>query len=479
MPDIELPVYMERVEQSKKRYVVLIGGRGSAKSASMGRMLLKKSLIEKADVLNGREFQKSIEGSVHKLYKNLIRDLDLGDFFHVTKTGIDCIYGNSMAFNGFARNPDAIKSAEGFKYSWMEEAQTASEDTLTDLLPTIRMPGAQLFFTANPKSSSDPFSKRFIVPFLKELLLNGFYEDELHLIVVANWRDNPWHGELEAERLWDFQHKTRALYDHIWEGAFNDSIESPLILAEWFDACVDAHVKLGIKPSGMKMCSHDPSDIGPDSKGYAYRHGSVIMDVQEKIDDDINVGADWACDLALRVRPDVFTWDCDGMGVTLNRQIAASFEGKLTKVVQFKGSKGVHMPDAIFDPAEGHLVGEPRSNKDTFKNQRAQWYFELRKRIRLTWESVTLGKYVDPSSILSFDSSIKSLEKLRSELCRMPIKPNGNGLFELYTKEDMKRLFKMDSPNLGDSVMMLMKPISVVATEYAYTPKPIRSRSYR
>ena len=79
MPDIELPAYMEKVEASTKRYVVLIGGRGSAKSASMGRLLLKKSLIEKADVLNGREFQKSIEGSVHKLYKNLIRDLELDD----------------------------------------------------------------------------------------------------------------------------------------------------------------------------------------------------------------------------------------------------------------------------------------------------------------------------------------------------------------------------------------------------------------
>jgi len=43
----------------------------------------------------------------------------------------------------------------------------------------------------------------------------------------------------------------------------------------------------------------------------------------------------------------------------------------------------------------------------------------------------------------------------------------------------MKRLFKQDSPNLGDSVMMLMKPISVVQNAYEYTPKPMKSRSYR
>ena len=38
----------------------------------------------------------------------------------------------------------------------------------------------------------------------------------------------------------------------------------------------------------------------------------------------------------------------------------------------------------------------------------------------------------------------------------MPIKPNANGLIELYTKPVMKSKFNINSPNLGDSVMMLM-----------------------
>jgi phage terminase large subunit len=54
------------------------------------------------------------------------------------------------------------------------------------------------------------------------------------------------------------------------------------------------------------------------------------------------------------------------------------------------------------------------------------------------------------------------LNKLRSEVCKMPVKPNANGLIELYTKDQMKSKFNVSSPNLGDSVMMLMtNPASV------------------
>ena len=67
------------------------------------------------------------------------------------------------------------------------------------------------------------------------------------------------------------------------------------------------------------------------------------------------------------------------------------------------------------------------------------------------------GDYHDPDTLISFSSDIAALKKLRAELCRMPIKPNGNGLFELYTKQDMKTKFKFASPNLGDCIMMLMR----------------------
>jgi phage terminase large subunit len=428
-----------------------------------------KSQTEACDILCGREYQNSIEDSVHKLIKSLIPKTG-AQGFEVTDKKIDCVTGGGFRFKGFARNSDAVKSAQDFKYSWVEEAQSLSQKSIDDLLPTIRAEGSKLLFTANPQSSEDPFSKRFIVPYLHELQTNGYFEDDMHLIILINWRDNPWHGELELQRLWDFDNLPRAKYDHIWEGAFNDSVEDALIMAEWFDACIDAHIKLGFDPVGARMASHDPSDLGEDTKGYAFRHGSVVLDVDEKVDGDINEGGDWATGKAIEHQCDSYTWDCDGMGVGLNRQTHKAFDGKPTMLSMFKGSETVDNPDGIFEPISGSSIQGQKTNKQAMKNKRAQGYFELRKRVYKTFQAVN-GKYHNPDELISFSSEIPSLTKLRSELCRMPIKPNGNGLFELYSKPEMKNKFKFKSPNLADSVMMLMRQPHKAAQIQPYKPK--------
>ena len=454
---IQIPEKLLPLLTTTARLVVLIGGRGSAKSETVARVLIMKAQTEGSDILCGREYQNSIEDSVHKLIKNLIEKKLRVDGFTVTDKKIDCKTGGGFRFRGFARNSEAVKSASEFKYSWIEEAQSISQQSLDDLLPTIREKGSQLFFTANPQSSADPFSKRFIVPYQRELDAHGFYQDDMHLIIKINWRDNPWHGELEPQRRWDFANLTRAKYDHIWEGAFNDDIEDALIMAEWFDSCVDAHIKLGFAPTGLRYSAHDPSDMGPDAKGFAFRHGSVVIDAREKTTGDVNEGCDWATGLAITHSSDAFTWDCDGLGVSLNRQVVHAFDGKTTRVAMFRGSEKVDFPDAVYCPVTGQLDFQ-RTNKETIKNKRAQYYLALRDAVHRTHLAVCKDKYTDPDQMISFSSKIQALVKLRSELCRMPVKPNTNGLFELYTKDVMKVKFKLDSPNVADTVMMLMRP---------------------
>ena len=477
MPGIQLPHKLHNDKYSilttNARFIVLIGGRGSAKSESVARVLLMKAQTERADILAGREFQISIEDSVHKLLKGLIYDLNI-DGFTVTDKKIDCDAGGCFRFKGFARNSSAVKSAQGFKYSWIEEAQTLSQASIDDLLPTIRENDSKLFFTANPQSSEDPFSKRFIVPFLEDLQKYGYYEDTMHLIIFMNYVDNPWHGELESQRVWDYENMTRAKYDWIWLGAFNDSVEDALILAEWFDACVGAHEKLGFTPTGAKIAAHDPSDIGPDSKGYAMRHGSVILSVEERIIGTVNDGCDWATGLAISQGVDSFTWDCDGMGVSLSRQVSHAFEGKHTKIAMFKGSESPDFPDQIFEPAQKAQIQNQKKNKDALRNKRAQYYHELRKRVYNTYLAVEKSQYISPEKLISFDKSVKILSKLRAELCRMPIKPNSNGKFEMYTKEEMKNKFKFASPNLADALMMTMRQPHLTNNQFVM-PTPMRA----
>jgi len=454
---------------------VAVGGRGSGKSIGFGDIFTMKMETERADVYCLREYQDSISDSVHRVFKDSIQKRMKLSGWKILENKIIAPSGAQTAYKGASRNPDSIQSAQGYKYSWFEEGHRASQDSLDKLIPTIiRNPGAECWFSANPQSSNDPFSQRFVTPYLNALLKDGFYEDDVHLIVFMNWRDNPWwNEEQESIRKWDYENLPRAKYDWIWEGAFNDSVENSIILSEWFDACIDAHKKLGFKPEGAIIAAHDPSDTGGDSKGFAVRHGSVVLDVQEKITGDINEGGDWATGLALQHNADSYTWDCDGLGIGLGRDVSKAFEGKHAIISMFKGSESPDFPEAIYKPALDLVLIGQKTNKEVFRNKRAQYYFALRDRIYKTYRAVEYGEYHNPDEMISFSSDITALTQLRSELCRMPIKPNANGLCELYTKQDMKTKFKFKSPNLSDSVMMLMRHVHKV-NSVPKMPQPLK-----
>ncbi|MGD2065870.1 MAG: PBSX family phage terminase large subunit [Candidatus Bathyarchaeota archaeon] len=474
MSAFEIPEKLLPLLEKKKRFKIVIGGRGSAKSTTIGKIMLMKAETEAADILCLREFQSSIEDSVHKLISSQVEELGVQDRFYVTDKKVECVAnGKGTRYKGAARNPAGIKSAEGYKYAWFEEAQTISDETLKLLIPTIREKDSELWFTANPGSANDAFSKRFIVPFIGELDNSGYYEDDLHLIIVINWRDNPWFPkELEADRRWDYENLSRAEYDHIWEGKFYDSIEDAIIQPEWFDACINAHVKLGIKPSGVEVVAHDPSDTGPDAKGLAYRHGIVIKDIQEMDKGDINTGGDWAIGYAASHKVDAFIWDCDGMGVGLNRQVEQGLTTKNISIEMYKGSQSPRYPDAIYEK----IGGKNKTNSETFANQRAQGYWMLRERMRRTYLAIIKGEYQDPDSLISINGGLDNIGALRSELCRIPKAPNGAGKIQLMKKEDMKKK-GIKSPNLADSVMMAMfyEPKTEEVEEY-HAPIPTTSR---
>ncbi len=432
-----------------------IGGRGSGKSLGIGDMLTVEMESKGHDVYCLREFQDSLTDSVHKVFVGSINDrLDLPGWDIQANTVI-APNGAKTTYKGANRNPDAMQSAQGYLRSWFEEAHRASQDSLDKLLPTIiRNPGAQCWFSANPQSSADPFSQRFLVPYMEDLLRDGYYKDDLHYIVMVNWRDNPWwNDEQEQLRSWDYKHLPRAKYDWIWEGAFNDHIDNALISAEWFDAAIDAHVKLGFEPRGQKVVSHDPSDIGADAKGLCYRHGSVVLDVQERDFGDVNEGCDWAVDYAIAKAADVYIWDCDGLGAALRKQTLDSIAGKKIEHVEFKGSKGVDNPKSIYQEVDSHKNAKAKTNKQAFKNRRAQYYVDLADRFHKTYLAVEKGKYQDPDEMISLSSDIENMAALRAEVCRIPLKPNGSGLIQILSKDEMARI-KIKSPNMSDSLMM-------------------------
>lgn len=463
MPKMSLPRKLLPLVKKKKRYKVVIGGRGSGKSHSVADICLMDAQTNGIKTACFREYMNSMADSVHSLLKDEIERLGLQGFESLNNN-VRHSSGGEFVFRGLARNLESIKSMHGFERFWVEEAQTISYDSIKILSPTLRTEGSEIWLIGNPKSSADPFSQRFIIPFKDELDRNGYYEDDLHLIIVCNYEDNPFFPDvLEEERAYDEQNLSRAEYNHIWRGHFNDTVANAIIPVEWFDACIDAHEKLGFKPLGAKIASHDPSDEGADSKGYALRQGSIFTHIVENEDGDVNDGADWAAQLAIDHGADYFLWDVDGMGIGLKRQINEAFNGIKCETLQFSGAGAVDDPDDVYDEDDRDTSKrQPRTNKETFRNRRAQYYWRMRDRFRATYKAVTEGVYTDPDKMISLSSDIEHMDKLRSEVCRIPLKTNNNGMIQIMAKPEMAKL-GISSPNMSDAMMQCM-----------FAPNPIK-----
>lgn len=450
---IQVPKRLEVFAYKPKRFKVLIGGRGSGKSETVASLFSAMVYQSGCRAVCCREYQTSIRQSVHSLVSRKIKEMDLGGF-NILQAEITHDNGGDIVYQGLSRDPQAIKSIDEAELAWVEEAQSLSHESLEELTPSIRAKGSEIWFTANLGSSKDPFSQKFFKPFESELRRNGYYEDDLHLIVWINYYDNPWFPyELDLERQRDKLVMQDAEYLHKWHGEPSDTIPDAIIAPSWFDACIDAHEKLNFKPFGVEVVSFDPSDMGEDAKGLSYRHGNVFLDIQSRDMGDINEGCDWALDYAVTKKVDHFIWDSDGMGAGLRREINNALDGKKITAHAFYGMSAVDRPDEIYEEGE---TKNSKTNKETFFNLRSQKYWDLRDRCYKTWQAVKHGVYHNPEELVSFSSGIDQIDLVRAEVCRIPRKYANTGRIQIMSKKDMKSL-GIDSPNTADAIMMSLK----------------------
>ena len=470
-----------------KRIKIIVWGRGSTKSTGVGDYIAAK-VSAGALCCCARETQNSIEESVHRTILDEIERLGIPGFID-TKTEIRHEKsGGRVFYRGLSRNITSLKSTlSGIDILWIEEGEDISEQTLHVLTASVRLNATdterllagedvkmpEIIITMNRGTRAGAIAKKWLARAEKALGQCGYYEDDHIMVVEMNYTDMPpaWFlgSGLESERLDDEEKMSRAEYDHKWGGQYLDEIEGTIIKNEWFDAAIDAHLIPRLvevfAPHGAIIAAHDPFDDGNDAGGFAVRHGSIITQVQEKTRGEIDEVCDWATDEAIKAGADWFVWDGDGMGTGLKRQVALAFEGTKTKYHIFKGSasgKGQDNATRVYMPSTDDKNTKAKTYAETFKNNRSQYYGELARRFFNTYNCVVKGKYVDPDDMISLASAgIEDMTGLRTELCRIPRKPNSTGLLQIMSKEDMARL-KITSPNKGDGVMMsLFSPTDV------------------
>ncbi len=160
-----------------------------------------------------REVQKDLAQSSKLLLETKLSSFNLGpaDGFKVFRDVITTPGDGLIIFKGMNDyTADSIKSLEGFKRGWWEEAQGATSHSIKLYRPTMRASGSQMWWSYNPLRRKDPV----------DVMFRGVEKPTGAVVVRANWRDNPWFtDELEQERL-DCLRISPEDYEHVWEGDY-------------------------------------------------------------------------------------------------------------------------------------------------------------------------------------------------------------------------------------------------------------------
>jgi hypothetical protein len=240
---------------------------------------------------------------------------------------------------------------------------------------------------------------------------------------------------------------------------YSASMEGILIPQVWVQSAVDAHIKLNIKPSGIRRLGFDVADEGNDKNANCIRYGiliehveewsgkgSDIMDSVQKVFDD--------CDLYFC---EEFLYDADGLGAGVrgDARIINAKRTKKIKVEPFRGSGAIINPDdSPFTKNIDTSRLEPgRKNIDFFKNYKAQAWWSLRQRFQNTYRAINGSTDYNPDDIISISSAIPQVNKLIIELSQPTYSEDNSGKI-LVNKTPLGG----KSPNKADSVNIAFAP---------------------
>lgn len=437
------------------RFKVAYGGRGSAKTRTFCTILTNNVLYAGWKVVGFREIMESIADSVYSEFVAEIERLDLHKWFEIQKTQIICRHnGGMIKFSGLkssAKRLDSqkLKGFSDFDAAWLEEAESVSNESWNALIPTMRKANSEIWVSFNPDDPLADTYKRFVT----ECRYPDFKDGKRYCIVKKiNYTDNPrfpkeLRDDMELMKENDFQ-----LYRHIYLGEPVANSDLAIIKPHWIEAARDAHIKLGIAPTGGKQAGFDVADEGPDANALVWRRGIVIDGLEEWKDQDPVSAAQHAHATCLENRIDVMRFDNIGVGAGAKGEFRQLQQAELD--ARNRGFQRVHVDGfnaaaAVAFPEQEYQPG--RKNKDHFYNLKAQAWGMLADRFSNTWRAVN-GKSYDADKLISIPSNMPNAEKLCAELAQ-PRRIYMNGKVMVEKKADMKKRGVM-SPNLADACVM-------------------------
>ena len=405
---LSIPPKLQVLFKEFNNYKIFIieGGRGSAKSHSVARILLYIMQLRVVRVICGREIQATLEESVYALFSDLINKYSLA--YRSLKAIIRSLTsGSTVRFKGFReRGAVNIKGIEGADIVWVDEAQALTKPTLDALLPTLRKPDSpvKFIFTLNRLLREDA---------VMELSTRADC-----LTIHIDYFENPFCPATLLDEAELCRQRSERDYNHIWLGqpmkAGDEYIFDSDTLAysekntPWGDLQHKARI-LGIDwaAQGNDLCVATILDRG------SAEHWTLTQ--QLKWDEpNTTISKGKIIGLIADFKPDIIVIDIGGGGYNVYCDLIAA------------GIKNVYP----FDGASTKGIG-PRS-----LNMRADGYWNLKDWFESKFLCVPEG----------YKDVLKQLERLKQKF-------NPNGMRQVRAKDEYKQEHG-HSPDEADSFMM-------------------------
>lgn len=463
LPSWSLPLWQPR------RYKVLYGGRGSAKSWTVAMLLLCQGMQQKLRIVCLREVQNSLAESSKQVLEDLARDYFPG-WWHVTKERLIGRNGTTIAFRGMnAVTTKNIRSLEGVDRFWMEEAQYMSDHSAETLYPTMRKPGVELWLTFNPRYRSDR-------------VWRDFCDDSARAaeacVLFVNFMHNPfWNDELEKERL-IFLEDEPDRYAHVWLGEPDDEAAVRKVIPyATAQACVEAWDKWapanGYTATGRLHAGLDIADTGADFNALVARRGPLVQHVERWTGKRVTVrGDEDAEELKSRFMETARRADrwCRDEGVARLYYdvggLGAPMRSILTEIAKTQGRRYRRNGVLFGGKVEGEdvLFNRQETNADYFHRRKDQLGWALHLRAQRTLRLLD-GDKVDPDHCLFIDRNgirltgrdgTSGLGRYLNQLSQPEWEENSSGkiVIEKQPKIAEGSTAKMKSPDAYDATVL-------------------------
>ena len=424
--------------ETKSRYKVLIGGRGSSKSHDACARLTYLSRNYRLKIMAVRQFQNKIEDSVYTLIKDKIEAFGYEDDFKILNNKVYSKTTESeFLFYGINRNITEIKSTENVDILYIEEAHALTKEQWDILKPTIRKNNSEIWIVFNPNLITDFAYQRFVLNTPKSCLVR-------HI----NYTENPFCSQTFLDEVEEAREEDFEEYEHIYLGNPRSEDMKAFIKSAWIEAAIDAHIKLNIEIKGDKAIGYDIADSGADACATTQRYGILVTHIEEwkAKEDELEESATRVYDQAEEIGAEII-YDCIGVGASAGSTFKRLNKDRNKNVAYTKFDAG----DKVQNPMEEYK--EERLNKDHFENLKAQMWQEIADRLLHTYNAVVKGKDFDEDMIISISSDCPHIDKLKIELSSPKKDKSKRGLVKVESKEDLAKR-GIPSPNVADSFIM-------------------------